>query len=219
MADVTVFRNRWYWRDSRVGHAERVWRLSWQPLTRQYRVSTGGLHQSFATLTDALASLRGISAWPSPRGQGLDTDGRYYLEFSFRLDVSQLPRPLQIGLGPVPGFGPQHRAKARLQRRLQPQSAVTRNTRLAWVVALVWPPAWRGSWPSCCRAAVAATRLFDRHYVWLFWVNLGVASLLALVIPARSGLVLRMRRGRFGSRLLFKLATHVSASSAWCRAC
>ena len=105
VADVTVFRNRWYWRDSRVGHAERVWRLSWQPLTRQYRVSTGGLHQSFATLTDALASIRGVSAWPIAEAKELDTDGRYYLEFSFRLDVSQLPRPLQIGLGSVPGFG------------------------------------------------------------------------------------------------------------------
>lgn len=55
---------------------------------------------------------------------------------------------------------------------------------------------------------MAGNEAFDRHYVWLFWVNLGVASLLALVIlGALVNLVLRMRRGRFGSQLLFKLAT------------
>lgn len=103
-AEATVLRNRWYWRDSRVGRAERSWRLSWQPLTRQYRVSTGGLTQSFAQLEEALASLRGVSSWPIAEPKEIEAEGRYYLEFSFRLDVSQLPRPMQIGLGSMPGF-------------------------------------------------------------------------------------------------------------------
>jgi hypothetical protein len=104
VAETTVFRKRWYWRDSRVGRAERVWRLAWQPLTRQYRVSTGGLNQSFSQLEEALASLRGVSNWPIAEAKEIEGDGRYYLEFSFRLDVSQLPRPMQIGLSSVPGF-------------------------------------------------------------------------------------------------------------------
>ena len=29
----------------------------------------------------------------------LDADSSHYLEFSYRLDTSQLPSPLQIGLG------------------------------------------------------------------------------------------------------------------------
>ena len=46
----------------------------------------------------------------------------------------------------------------------------------------------------------------ERHFVWLFWVNVGVASLLVLVIGlAALRLAVRVRRGKFGSRLLIKL--------------
>ena len=48
---------------------------------------------------------------------------------------------------------------------------------------------------------------YERHFVWLFWLNVSVAALLALVIVvAALRLVVRSRRGRFGSRLLIKLA-------------
>ncbi len=48
---------------------------------------------------------------------------------------------------------------------------------------------------------------YERHYGWLFWVNVAVAAVLALVIfIALSRLLLRLRRGKFGSRLLLKLA-------------
>jgi nitrogen fixation/metabolism regulation signal transduction histidine kinase len=49
--------------------------------------------------------------------------------------------------------------------------------------------------------------LFERNFVWLFWVNLAVAAALLLVIAiAAARLALRLRRGKFGSRLLIKLA-------------
>ncbi len=98
VVEATVLRNRWYWRDARVARAERTWRLAWQPLTRQYRVSNGGLHQSFATLEEALTVLRGQSAWHIAESKDIEDSGSYYLEFSYKLDVTQLPRPMQIGL-------------------------------------------------------------------------------------------------------------------------
>lgn len=98
VAEATVLRGRWYWRDARVARVERVWRLEWYALLRQYRVSTGGLHQSFATLVEALDVVRGQSAWRIAEPREIEDDGSYYLEFSYRLDVSQLPRPMQIGL-------------------------------------------------------------------------------------------------------------------------
>jgi len=98
VAEAAVLRSRWYWRDARVARAERTWRLAWQPLTRQYRVSTGGLHQSFATLDEALTVLRGQSGWRIAEAKDLDDSAGYYLEFSYKLDVQQLPRPMQIGL-------------------------------------------------------------------------------------------------------------------------
>ncbi|MFG6486254.1 DUF4390 domain-containing protein [Roseateles sp. BYS78W] len=98
VAEVNVLRNRWYWRDARIAQVERTWRLAWQPLTRQYRVSMGGLHQSFATLDEALNVVRGVSGWHIAEPRDIEDGGSYYLEFSFKLDVSQLPRPMQIGL-------------------------------------------------------------------------------------------------------------------------
>lgn len=104
VAEATVWRSRWYWRDARVARVSRSWRLAWQPLTRQYRVSTGGLHQSYASLGEALASLHGIAGWRVAEARELEEDARHYLEFSYRLDTSQLPRPMQIGLGSPQGW-------------------------------------------------------------------------------------------------------------------
>ncbi|MDT8999561.1 DUF4390 domain-containing protein [Paucibacter sp. APW11] len=103
-AEVSVFRNRWYWRDLRVAKQTRNWRLSYQPLTHQYRVSTGGLNQNFETLSEAVAAVRGASQWRLAEARELEDDGRYYLEFSYKLDTSQLPRPMQIGLGAPQGW-------------------------------------------------------------------------------------------------------------------
>jgi nitrogen fixation/metabolism regulation signal transduction histidine kinase len=48
---------------------------------------------------------------------------------------------------------------------------------------------------------------YERHFVWLFWVN-GTVALLLLLVLLLAGLRLatRLRRGKFGSRLLVKLA-------------
>ena len=49
--------------------------------------------------------------------------------------------------------------------------------------------------------------LAERHFVWLFWVNVAVAALLLLVVGlAMLRLVVRLRSGKFGSRLLARLA-------------
>jgi hypothetical protein len=99
VADVRVYRQRWYWRDQRVARASRAWRLSYQPLTSTWRVSQGGLHQSYTSLAEALAPLSRSARWNVAAPSQLDGDGRHYLEFQWRLDTSQLPPPMQIGIG------------------------------------------------------------------------------------------------------------------------
>ena len=48
---------------------------------------------------------------------------------------------------------------------------------------------------------------FERHFVWLFWLNVAVAVLLALVIGfVALRLTVRLRLRKFGSRLLIRLA-------------
>jgi hypothetical protein len=100
VAEARVRRKRWYWRDAVVAEGERRWRLSHQPLTRQYRVATsGGLSQSFDTLTDALNVIRRASRWTLDLREEPELGQAYEIEFSLRLDASQLPGPVQIGLG------------------------------------------------------------------------------------------------------------------------
>lgn len=99
VAQAEVFRSRWYWRDKRVAVAERTWRLAFQPLSRKYRVSFGGLNQGFDSLADALVAVRRVAGWKVAEASVLDAGSGHYIEFSYRLDTSLLPRPLQIGLG------------------------------------------------------------------------------------------------------------------------
>lgn len=102
-AEVTVYKSRWYWRDARVAHLTRSWRLAWLPLTREYQVTFDGLHQNYDNLQDAVAALRGVSGWRLADIKDVE-DGHCYIEFSYKLDNSQLPRPMQIGLGAPQGW-------------------------------------------------------------------------------------------------------------------
>ena len=100
VAQTVVFRNRWYWRDERITRVTRSWRVAFQPLTGSWRVSqVGGLSQSFASLSEALAPLSRVSGWRLLDGERLESGEHYYVDFSFRLDSSQLPQPMQIDLG------------------------------------------------------------------------------------------------------------------------
>ena len=48
---------------------------------------------------------------------------------------------------------------------------------------------------------------YERNFLWLFWLNVAVGGVLVVVIAvALVKLVLRQRRGKFGTRLLTKLA-------------
>ncbi|HBH37489.1 MAG TPA: DUF4390 domain-containing protein, partial [Curvibacter sp.] len=41
VAEVDIYRERWYWLDKRVASAQRQMRLVYQPLTRRWRLSIG----------------------------------------------------------------------------------------------------------------------------------------------------------------------------------
>ena len=100
VAEAEVFRYRFYWRDQRVGTAVRRWRIVFQPLTGTYRVTfDGGLSQNYATRADAFAAIGRSARWKIAEAGQIEEGSRHYVEFSYRLDTSQLPRPMQIGIG------------------------------------------------------------------------------------------------------------------------
>src|SRR5260364_6625 len=55
--------------------------------------------------------------------------------------------------------------------------------------------------------AAANTEFFDRYYSWLYAANAAVALILTLIVGGlAAALIARLRQGRFGTRLLAKLA-------------
>jgi hypothetical protein len=108
VAEAQVYRDRWYWYDKAVASASRSVRLAYQPLTRRWRISVSSgagefssgasLSQNFERLEDAMTVVRRISRWKIAEISDLDADSRHNIEFRYRLDISQLPRPMQIGI-------------------------------------------------------------------------------------------------------------------------
>ena len=108
VTEAQVLRERWYWYDKKVASMQRHMRLAYQPLTRRWRLNvTAGagrdaslgfaLNQTFETLGEALTALKRISRWKIAEASDLDIGVKYRVDFSFRLDLTQLPRPFQIG--------------------------------------------------------------------------------------------------------------------------
>jgi len=110
VAEVEVFQSRWYWYDKKVLAAERQAHVAFggQPLTRRWRLNVASgaitanslgvaLNQSFDSLDDALAAIRRVPRWKIAEAADIDPGQKYNLTMNFRLDVSQLPRPFQIG--------------------------------------------------------------------------------------------------------------------------
>lgn len=98
VAQATLWRNRWYWRDERVARVTRQWRVAFQPLTGHWRVGLGGLNQTHASLAEALTAASRSAGWRLADLSQLDPEKTYNLEFEYRLDTAQLPSPMQFGL-------------------------------------------------------------------------------------------------------------------------
>lgn len=108
VAEADLLQERWYWYDKKTSGVQRQFRLAYQPLTRRWstKLSSGAaadssqglaLSQSYETLAEALASVKQVSQWKVGDVIEADPNVKYKVEFRFRLDLSQLPRPFQIG--------------------------------------------------------------------------------------------------------------------------
>ncbi len=96
VTELEVVRPRWYWLDEKVLSYQQTSRLSYNALTRQYRLSTGAFHQNFPALSDALNVLQRVRNKPVLEKGALRKDASYAAALRLRLDVSQLPKPFQL---------------------------------------------------------------------------------------------------------------------------
>lgn len=135
VVEADIYRERWYWTNPRVASAARTLRLAYLPLTRRWRVniapglitSSAGLratlNQNYDTMAEALSAIQRVAPWKIAEISDVDLDASHRLDFSFRLDLSQLPRPFQIGVAGQREWTIDAQVKERL--KLEPAAPLT----------------------------------------------------------------------------------------------
>ena len=96
ISEFELTRGRWYWFDEVVARHETEYRLSYNALTRQYRVAGGALYQNFDTLEEAASVLANIRGRVVADKAALRKGEEYVAGVRLRLDVSRLPTPFQV---------------------------------------------------------------------------------------------------------------------------
>ena len=94
--EFEMTRRRWYWFDENAASRRLQLRLSYHALLRQYRLSTGLLQQTFATLEEALQVLMRVRNWLVVDRTVTFSDADYEAAVRMRLDAALLPKPFQL---------------------------------------------------------------------------------------------------------------------------
>lgn len=94
--EFELIRPRWYWFNEKLANARQQYRLSYNALTRQYRVGVRNLYQNFASLPEALEFMSRVRIREIAESGALARGGSYTAALRLRLDTSQLPRPFQV---------------------------------------------------------------------------------------------------------------------------
>jgi Domain of unknown function (DUF4390) len=106
VSEFSLTRSRWYWFDEEKSKTEETTKLSYSALTQQYRIKRGTLFQNFSNLEDALRALGNQYSNSMPvellnKSSGyiaslITFHPKYTAYARMKLDVSQLPKPLQV---------------------------------------------------------------------------------------------------------------------------
>ena len=96
LLEFELIRPRWYWLNEKVIAQSQQYKLTYNTLTRQYRISLGTIYQNFETLGEALRFISRPRNVPVAERATLQAGTTYAASLRMRLDVSQLPRPFQI---------------------------------------------------------------------------------------------------------------------------
>ncbi len=94
--DFNLSRPRWYWFDEEPVNVSQSIRLSFQPLTREYRVSTGGLQLGFSSLNEAIDVIKHVTSWHVIDRNQVKAGETYIASVRMQLDIALMPKPFQI---------------------------------------------------------------------------------------------------------------------------
>ena len=94
--EFELVRPRKFWFDEKVLSYATQYRVSYNALTRQYRVASGLLGQTFDAQDEVERFLSRVTSRPIARADELVKGTRYEAAIRLRLDVNQLPKPFQL---------------------------------------------------------------------------------------------------------------------------
>jgi hypothetical protein len=94
--EFDLTRSRWYWFDEKPALALRQTRLSYQPMTQQYRIASEGFTFSAKTIFEALQTVGSIGGWRVIDNNQVDPSKSYTAALRMTLDLSKLPKPFQV---------------------------------------------------------------------------------------------------------------------------
>jgi hypothetical protein len=94
--EFEMVRSRWYWFNDKAVALQQQYRLSYNALTRQYRIGVGAFYQNFVTLNEALQFLSRVRRREELEPGALSKGSTYMAGLRLRLDTAQLPRPFNL---------------------------------------------------------------------------------------------------------------------------
>jgi len=94
--EFDLTRSRWYWFDEKPVIVQRQTRLSYQPITQQYRIASEGFTFSAKTISEALQAVGSVGGWRVIDNSQLDPSKLYTASLRMTLDLSKLPKPFQV---------------------------------------------------------------------------------------------------------------------------
>ena len=94
--EFELTRGRWYWFEEKAVLAQRQIRLSYQPLTQQFRIASEGFTFSAPTIAEALQAVGSIGGWRVIDNAQIDQSRSYMAALRMVLDLSKLPKPFQV---------------------------------------------------------------------------------------------------------------------------
>jgi len=94
--EFDLTRSRWYWFDEKPVVVQRQTRLSYQPITQQYRIASEGFTFSAKNISEALQAVGSVGGWRVIDNSQLDPSKLYSASLRMTLDLSKLPKPFQV---------------------------------------------------------------------------------------------------------------------------
>lgn len=94
--EFKLLKSRAFWFDEEIAAVQQNLRLSYHALTRHYQLSSNLTQKNFVSLTQLLEELSDVRGWPVLDRSLVKKRYSYVASLRLRLDLSQLPQPLQV---------------------------------------------------------------------------------------------------------------------------